>query len=317
MSNPTPSLPAIRPFRSANHSRETEIIVRIIRSLLSRLRRIDEIQSQSARIQEALGRIELRQTRAARSMREAEFSVYSQWGEDGIIQFLLRHVPIDNKTFVEFGVQDYVESNTRFLASNVRWSGLIIDGSADNIEKVRKSDLFWRSDIKAVAAFVTRENINELIRSAGISGDIGLLSVDIDGNDYWVWQAIEAISPRIVVAEYNARFGAERAVTVPYDPAFTRAGAHYSMIYYGASLSALHALGVKKGYVLIGCNSAGNNAFFVRNDCQGDLPTLTPAAAFVPSRFREARNAFGELAFLSADEEKALLETLPLVDVSA
>ncbi len=269
------------------------------------------------RIQEALGRIELRQTQGARSLREAEFSVYSQWGEDGIVQFLLRNVPIENRIFVEFGVQDYVESNTRFLASHDRWSGLIIDGSQDNIEKVRKSDLFWRSDIKAVAAFIQRDNINDLIRSAGISGDIGLLSVDIDGNDYWVWQAIDAISPRIVIAEYNSRFGAERAVTVPYNPTFTRASAHYSMIYYGASLSALHVLGVRKGYKLVGCNSAGNNAFFVRSDCLGALPALTPAEAFVASRFREARNPAGELAFLSADEEKALLATLPLVDVSA
>lgn len=293
------------------------MIKRIARQVLARIRRIDEIQAQSIRIQEALGRIELRQTRDAKTLREAEFSVYSQWGEDGIIQFLLRHVPIGDRVFIEFGVQDYIESNTRFLASHDRWSGLIIDGSADSIAKVKKSDMFWRSDINAVSAFITRDNIDELIRSAGISGDIGLLSVDIDGNDYWVWQAIESIKPRIVVAEYNARFGAERAVTVPYDPNFTRAAAHYSMIYYGASLAALHRLGQQKGYVLVGCNSAGNNAFFVRNDCRGDLPALTPAEAFVPSRFREARNPAGELSFLSAKEEEALLATLPLVDVSA
>lgn len=289
--------------------------MRIIRSILSRLRRLDEIQSQSSHMQEALGRIELRQTQGARTLREAEFSVFSQWGEDGIIQFLLRHVPVDNKVFVEFGVQDYVESNTRFLAVNNRWSGLVIDGSATNVERIRKSDFFWRSDIRVLCAFITRDNINDLIRSAGISGDIGLLSVDIDGNDYWVWEAIDVIRPRIVVAEYNARFGAERAVTVPYDPAFTRAAAHPSMIYYGASLAALAALGQRKGYVLVGCNVAGNNAFFVHKDCQGSLEALAPTAAFVASRFREARNAAGELAFMTAEEERALLDTLPVVDV--
>ncbi len=293
------------------------MMTRFVRALVSRLRRIDEIQSQSLRIQEALGRIELRQTQSARTLNEAEFSVFSQWGEDGIIQFLLRHVPIDNKVFVEFGVQDYVESNTRFLAVNDRWSGLVIDGSADNVERIRRSDFYWRSDVKAVAAFITRDNINELIRSAGISGDIGLLSVDIDGNDYWVWEAIDVVSPRLVVVEYNSRFGAERTVTIPYDPEFTRASAHYSMIYYGASLSALAALGQRKGYVLVGCNSAGNNAFFVRRDCQGALPSMTPAAAFVAARFREARNAEGELAFLTPEEERSLLETLPLVEVGA
>ena len=278
--------------------------MRLVRSFLARFRRIDYIQSQVTRTQEALGRIELRQTQSARTLRDAEFSVFSQWGEDGIIQFLLRHVPIENKVFVEFGVQDYVESNTRFLAANDRWSGLVIDGSVDNVERIRKSDFFWRSDINAVCAFITRDNINDLIRSAGTSGDIGLLSVDIDGNDYWVWEAIDVVSPRIVVVEYNSRFGAERAVTVPYDPAFARAAAHHSMIYYGASLPALAALGQRKGYALVGCNSAGNNAFFVRKDCQGALPALTPAAAFVASRFREARNAAGELAFLTAQEER-------------
>ncbi len=176
--------------------------------------------------------------------------------------------------------------------------------------------MFWRSDIKALNAFVTRDNINELITSAGIGGDIGLLSVDIDGNDYWVWEAITAVQPQIVVAEYNSRFGADRAVTVPYDPAFTRAAAHYSMIYYGASLAALAALGDRKGYDLVGCNSAGNNAFFVRRDCRpAAVPGMSAAAAFVAASFREARGKDGELAFLSLEDERALLDTLPLVDV--
>ena len=107
--------------------------MRVLKSLLSRLRRIDSIESRAVYLQEALGRIEARQTGSARTLREAEFRVFSQWGEDGIIQFLSRHVPIDNKTFVEFGVQDYLESNTRFLVVKDNWSGLIIDGSAENI----------------------------------------------------------------------------------------------------------------------------------------------------------------------------------------
>ncbi len=125
------------------------------------------------------------------------------------------------------------------------------------------------------------------------------------------------VSPRIVVVEYNSRFGVTRAVTVPYDPAFSRGKAHHSMIYYGASLAALAALGTRKGYALVGCNSAGNNAFFVHRDCLSqELLASTAAEAFVAWRFREARNAAGELVFMSADEEVALLATLPLVDVA-
>jgi len=292
--------------------------MKIIQSLLSRVRSIDSIEQRVVSVQEALGRIEARQTESARTLREAEFRVFSQWGEDGIIQFLCRRVPLENKIFVEFGVQDYLEANTRFLVVKDNWSGLIIDGSDENIRRMRRSDLYWRHAIQAECAFITRENINDIIRSAGISGDIGLLSVDIDGNDYWVWQALNVIEPRIVVAEYNARFGADRAVSVPYDPQFVRGRAHYSMIYYGASLPALTQLAETKGYALVGCNSAGNNAFFVRKDVLPEnVPALTAAQAYVAASFREARNISGNLAFLSAEEERRLIETLPLVNLDA
>lgn len=291
--------------------------VRVLKSLLSRLHRIDSIESRAIYLQEALGRIEARQTEGAKTLREAEFRVFSQWGEDGIIQFLSRQVPIESKIFVEFGVQDYLESNTRFLVAKDNWSGLVIDGSAENIDKIQRSELYWRHRIRAECAFITRENINDTIRSAGITGDIGLLSIDIDGNDYWVWQAIDAVHPRIVVAEYNARFGADAVVSVPYDPQFIRERAHSSMIYYGASLAALAKLGEAKGYALIGCNLAGNNAFFVRRDVQPpSLPSLTASEAYVPASFREARDPSGNLSFLSPEEERILLKSLPLVDLS-
>jgi hypothetical protein len=284
---------------------------------MSRVRRIDSIESRVIYLQEALGRIEARQTEVATRLQDAEFRVFSQWGEDGILQFLCRRVVIENKCFVEFGVQDYLESNTRFLVVKDNWSGLVIDGSAENIQKIRNSEIYWRHDIQAECAFITRDNINDLIRSAGLCGDIGLLSVDVDGNDYWLWQAVDVVNPRIVVAEYNSRFGPDRAVSVPYDPQFVRERAHYSMIYYGASLAALAQLGEAKGYALVGCNSAGNNAFFVRKDVQpAKLAGLTAREAYVRGAFRETRDQTGNLAFLSAAEELGLLETLPLVDLS-
>ncbi|WP_210234868.1 hypothetical protein [Methylocystis sp. B8] len=292
--------------------------MRILESLLSRIRRVDSIESRTIYLQEGIGRIEARQTENAKTLREAEFRVFSQWGEDGIIQFLTRHVPVENKTFVEFGVQDYLESNTRFLMVKDNWSGLVVDGSVENVDRIRRSEIYWRHNVRAECAFITRDNINDIIRSAGIGGDIGLLSVDIDGNDYWVWQAIDVVKPRIVVTEYNARFGADRAVSVPYDPQFVRAHAHYSMIYYGASLAALAQLGEAKGYNLVGCNSAGNNAFFVRKDIQpASLPSLSVREAYVRASFRETRDPSGNLSFLSTTEEQKLLETLPLVDLSS
>ena len=217
---------------------------------------------------------------------------------------------------MEFGVEDYQEANTRFLLVNDGWSGLVMDASEENIKRIRRDPLSWQHNLKAQGAFVTRENIDGLLTNQGLAGDIGLLSIDIDGNDYWVWDAITVVSPAIVVIEYNARFGPQRAVTVPYDPRFERAKAHPSMIYYGASLRALWLLGKRKGYALVGCNAAGNNAFFVRKDL---LPTSlaerTPEQAFVPAGFREARDARGELALLDADAEAEILRGLAVVDV--
>jgi hypothetical protein len=292
--------------------------MKVIERLLNRLRRIDSIEMRVERIQETLGRIEARlvATGEPKSIRDAEFRVFSQWGEDGIIQYLIRRVPIARKIFVEFGVENYVEANTRFLLINDNWSGLVIDGDAENIARIHRERIYWQHNLTAECAFITRENINELLHKNGIEGDIGLLSIDIDGNDYWVWEAVEAVLPRIVIVEYNARFGAERAVTIPYSADFVRAKADSSLIYYGASLAALEKLGKRKGYHLVGCNSAGNNAFFVRADCLGsDLPTTTSLEAFVPAKFREARNVRGELLFLSPQQEAALIESLPFVEL--
>jgi hypothetical protein len=268
-------------------------------------------------LQQAVGRIEERQTSGlvVGDLAAAEFKVSSQWGEDGIIAHLLAHVPVANPVFVEFGVQDYTESNTRYLLRHRNWSGLVLDGSPANIALIRKDPIYWRHNLKAEAAFITRENINDLLTTHGVLGDIGLLSVDIDGNDYWVWEAITVISPRIVIAEYNALYGPSAAVSVPYDPAFQRTAAHHSNLYWGCSLAALAHLGDTKGYALVGCNSNGNNAFFVRRDCVGALPALTPSQAFRPAKFRESRSAEGALTFLTGSQARAEVEHLPLIDV--
>ncbi|NOS81153.1 MAG: hypothetical protein HOP32_06170 [Nitrospira sp.] len=294
--------------------------MRTIFSFLRKLRQLDDVVARVRSVQEALGRIETRQLSGApiSALSQAEFRVFSQWGEDGIIQRLIQNVPINHCVFVEFGVQDYQESNTRFLLMHNNWTGLVIDADQGNIDKIRQDEIYWRYNLKAECSFVTRDNINALLKRNGLDGDIGLLSIDIDGNDYWVWEAIETVKPYIVVVEYNARFGPDRAVTVPYDEKFTRACAHYSMIYYGASLSALVALGARKGYDFVGANSAGNNAFFVRRDLRpSSLPVRTAAEGFVASQFRESRGENGQLLFLTFDEEQRILKDLPLVEVPA
>jgi hypothetical protein len=264
----------------------------------------------------AIGRLESRAVRGGRfdRVREAEFRVFSQFGEDGIIQHLISRVPIENDTFVEFGVEDYRESNTRFLLCNDNWRGLILDGGTAHIDFVRSNPIGWRQSIEARSAFITRENVNSTIAAAGFGGDIGLLSIDIDGNDYWVLEAIDVVHPRILIVEYNSTFGPDAAVSVPYDPAFDRTQAHSSNLYWGASLTAICLAASAKGLTFVGSNSAGNNAFFVREDLLGGLPNPSPRDGWVDARFRESRDNSGALTYLDGrDARLAAIEDQILV----
>jgi hypothetical protein len=249
-------------------------------------------------------------------IRDVEFRVYSQFGEDGIIQFLLAHADVRSRIFVEFGVQNYVESNTRFLLLNDNWSGLVLDSSKKFIDFIRSDAIFWRHDLATECAFITRENIDELI-GRHFEGEIGLLSIDIDGNDYWVWDAIDCVTPDIVVCEYNSIFGGDRAVTVPYRPDFDRAVAHHSYLYFGASLPALSRLGAAKGYELVASNAAGVNAFFVRRDRLGALRGVGAARAYVESKFRESRDKSGRMNHLAGRARLREIQDLPLLDLES
>ena len=290
-----------------------------IRRIRERLGQISELLKRVDDLQKAVGRLELQFQSLPHqriSLREHEFKVYSQWGEDGIIQFLINHVKIDHNVFVEFGVEDYQESNTRFLLQNNYWSGLVIDGSPENISKIQADPIYFKHNLTAISAFVDKDNINNLLVKHGISGDIGLLSIDIDGNDYWVWQAINVIRPAIVIVEYNHRFGPDRSVTIPYDKYFVRSKAHHSMIYYGASLKALCNLGSKKGYTFVGTTRSGGNAFFVRKDLKDNkVEDLSVTEGFTAGLFRESRDVKGNLIFLSHEDEIKILSSLPIVNV--
>nr|WP_278003492.1 hypothetical protein [Nodosilinea sp. TSF1-S3] len=252
------------------------------------------------------------------SIHEAEFKVFSQFGEDGILQYLVRETGIrrDEQIFVEFGVQNYVESNTRFLLFNDNWRGLILDGSEQYMSFVRSQDLYWRHDLTAVTAWITRDNINDLIKDAGFYGDVGILSIDIDGNDYWVWERIGVINPVIVVVEWNSVFGPDHAISIPYSEDFQRGTAHYSNLYWGASIQAFNHLAERKGYALMGSNTAANNLFFVRRDRLGRLTPLTPHQAYLDSRFRDSRDANHQLNFLSGANRLPEILDLPVVEVT-
>ncbi|MDX1934707.1 MAG: hypothetical protein SFU56_19090 [Capsulimonadales bacterium] len=274
-----------------------------------------ETRALMEKLRVGLGRIEARQTRDA-DWDESEFQVFSQFGEDGLLHLLVRLTDIPDRRFVEFGVEDYREANTRFLLYQ-GWSGLVMDGREEHIAAIKRDAIYWRFPLKAEKAFITRENIDELLASNGMTGEIGLLSIDIDGNDYWVWEAISVVRPALVVVEYNYRFGPSATVAVPYRADFTRTSAHPSTIYFGASLAALCALGTKKGYDFVGCGRNGVNAFFIRTDLRPPtLPRLQPEDGFRPGTFSEYHDEQGRIVKRSDEEQQRLLMSLPLVSVT-
>ena len=203
----------------------------------------------------------------------SRFSLGSQNEEDGITWSLLEAGAEATRRFVDIGCGDN-GGNCGFLAAELGWSGLMLDGDAPKVARARLR--FGSVRVSCRAAFITRENVDALLRDSGMSGEIDVLSIDIDGNDYWIWDAITEVDARLIIVEYNSLFGDERSVVVPYDPEFDRRADRLERkggtMYYGASLAALDSLAARRGYRLVAVEPRGLNAFFVRNDvCPGVL----------------------------------------------
>lgn len=241
-----------------------------------RLREVEDDTKELQRAAHALLRasyLDARDLPMPQALLAKRFGILSQNEEDGIVLALFDRVGTTTRRFVSLG-SGTNGGSTGMLALDCGWSGLMVDASDARIARVR--DRFRQSPVVAHASWITRENVNDLLRQHGFTGEIDLLDIDVDGIDYWLWEAIEAVSPRVVVAEYNGSFGFERAVTVPYDAQFDR---HRSgeRRYYGASLRALERLGARRGYRLVTLEPRGINSFFVRHDVGIDLPTLALA----------------------------------------
>lgn len=251
------------------------------------------------------------------SLIDVEYSIFSQFGDDGIIQWLIQNLDLPNKTFIEFGVEDYAESNTRFLMMNDNWSGFVMDGSESNIKNLKSSYYFWKYKLDAKAVFIDKENINNLIEEQEFDKDLGLLHIDLDGNDYYIWDAISVIEPIIVIVEYNSIFGKDRPISTKYDGNFIRSRSHYSNLLFGTSIKSLCELAERKGYSFIGCNGGGNNAYFVRNDKLNDVvkPT-TLEKGYTESKFRESLDENGNLSYLDKDKARELLKDIEVFNTS-
>lgn len=293
-------------------------ILKTVKKLINSLKNIEKynIEIENIKFQNGSILYNLNLQKNSKNILDYEFKVFSQWGEDGIIAFLINNLNIENKFFVEFGVENYVESNTRFLLKKNNWSGLIIDSSIKNIDFIKNDQIYWKHDIKALCEYITKKNINKILMNNTYMRNIGLLSIDIDGNDYWIWNEITSINPSIVIIEYNSLLGKDKSLVVPYKEDFNRSKEHYSNIYYGASLSALTKLANIKNYALVGCNSAGNNAFFVKKKLLNEkVQEREVDEVFQLRKFRETRNIEKKLDFLNISQQEEILSKLPFEEV--
>ena len=235
--------------------------------------------------------------------------IYSQNDEDGIILYILKHIGIKTKKFIEIGVENGTECNTTNLLKNFNWKGVQIEGNkilySDakiQLKKILKEKI---KNLKLLNIFITKKNVNKILKN-NCGKEVDLLSIDIDGNDFWIWKSIKCIKPRLVIIEYNSFFGSKLSCTIPYNAKFIWDYKN-KRSYYGASLKALEKLGKQKKYTLVGIDRNGVNAFFVRNDLAKNINLKSKKIndIFIDNK-REARK-YGE--YLTW-RKKVLLEDL-------
>lgn len=246
---------------------------------------------------------------------EIEFSVFSQFGEDGIISWLVGNIPNIPKIFIEIGTQDYWESNTRFLLKSKGWKGYIIECNQKDVNNIKKQRIYWQQNIKTINEFVDKDNINSLLKENIKEKDIGLLSLDIDGNDYWVLQQLNEISPQIIVCEFNSLFGDIHQITVPYEKNFDRNKNHYSNLYFGASIHAFINLLKKKNFSFVGTCSTGVNAFFIKNELMHHIKEKIQNFSIFPSLAREGLDPEGNLDFKNTNDQLKKIYHLEVIDI--
>ena len=250
-----------------------------------------------------------------KNLSEVEFQVYSQWGEDGIIDWLVNKFPEIPKSFLEIGTENYKESNTRYLLINKNWDGFIIEADKSSVKDIKSQRVYWKYNLTVENKFISQNNINTIIKKNNIPKKLGLLSLDIDGVDYWILKKLSVLDPSIIICEYNSLFGQKKAITVPYKNNYIRSNEHFSNLFYGASIRAFINLLKKRNYFFIGTNSAGNNAFFVKQNIWKKINKLITDKKIFESKFRESRNSNGKLTFLNKKKSLQLIKNKIVIDL--
>jgi hypothetical protein len=250
---------------------------------------------------------------------DAEVKVYSQWGEDGILDYICGAIGVSKPNVIEIGAGNFIECNSRFLAESRNANIIAVDGRNDLKENVENSSVFWKSQIIPLVDWVTPDKINSIILLGEEKfGKIDIFSIDLDGNDYWIIKEANLTKIDVVVLEYNPIFGAIKEVSVPRDDEFDRYKKHFTGLYYGASLRAYIKLLINKDFIFIGANRVGNNAFFVKNNLLHNFKIAIPSDLdkYVDWRIRESREESGRLSYLSGKDRLEVIKELPLIELT-
>ena len=255
-----------------------------------------------------------------KNLNNIEYKVFSQSGEDGIIDFLLHNLKIIKPKFIEIGVGDYSESNTRFIYERCSPKGLIIDCVNELEKKVSKNIKMWTGDLKVIENYVDSKNILNILQENNFIDNIDLFSIDIDGIDYWILEKLPSNFSKIAIVEFNANFGEKLEITVPNIDNFNRTTYHYSNLCFGMSLKAAINIMEKKNYYFIGTNLMRTNAFFISKNYSKEeyFPEIEINKTSIVSdvNFRESRDKAGRLNFLSGKNKIEEIGECEVVDLS-
>ena len=253
------------------------------------------------------------------TLHESELKVFSQNGEDGIIDYLVHQLAIPSPNFVEIGIGNYRESNTRFLYNRVHSKGLIIDRLDQLHMKVKPYVNLWKGDLKIHQKMVTAENINEILGKY-CDYKIDIFSIDIDGVDYWVISKLRPNISKIFIAEFNPTFGPDLEITVPNIDGFDRINYHYSGLCYGHSLKALIKLMEEKNYYFLGTNLQKMNAFFISNELSKEsfFPNinLKDLSYYSDSNIRDSRDRNYNLTYLSGSKKLQEIKECEIINLT-
>ena len=252
---------------------------------------------------------------------DAEFRVFSQFGEDGIVDLLLDELQISKPRIMEIGAGDFSECNSRFALHKRNCSAYLVDMREDLQRGLQESEIRWKASVAVEIAKIDEKNIKDIeSRASKFLKYIDVISLDIDGIDFWIAQHINWNGIKIAIVEYNPVFGAKLAVSVPKETFSSRFEHHYSGLVYGASLLAWIEFFASKDMRFVGTNRAGNNAFFVPSSLAGNLPFRLPDIsqldAYVDWQIRDSRNQDQTLSSLSLEQARNLISGVELIETN-